>query len=63
MGFIEQKCPYCAGFEDESCKPIYERHGLKVMIDGGFMYFFLNSGYKQVFEIDFCPKCGANLRE
>ena len=59
----EQKCPYCAGYDDEKSKPIYEKYGMKVCVDGGFMYVYLDSGYHQVFEISFCPKCGPDLRE
>jgi hypothetical protein len=75
----EQKCPYCAGYDDEKSKPIYEKYGMKeadflsaelscvpafnACVDGGFMYVYLDNGYHQAFEISFCPKCGADLRE
>ena len=42
---------------------LYEKCGMKVCVDGGFMYVYLDSGYHQVFEISFCPQCGADLRE
>ncbi len=62
-GQAEQKCPYCAGFDDEKSNPVYEKYGMKVFVDGGFMYIYFDSGYHQVFNIEFCPMCGKDLRE
>ena len=56
-------CEFCENKVDMGNKPIENRYGIDLMIDGSFLYAWCDCGRKVVKEIIFCPICGRKLEE
>ena len=44
-------------------KPIEDRYGIDLLIDGEFIYAWCEFGRKVVKEINYCTMCGGELSE
>ena len=56
-------CEFCENKIDMGNKPIEDRYGIDLLIDGEFIYVWCECGRKLVKEINYCPMCGRELSE